>query len=216
MKHILVVEDEKEISELIKTFLEVSDYRVTVAEDGNRGLKLFKETHPDLVLLDIMLPGIDGYEVCKEIRKEADTPVIMLTALADEEEQIRGYELGIDEYVTKPFSIHILLKKVEAVMRRNNPDITVLTYKNLEINRKEYRAFMDGKEVFLTRTEFDILALFASDPHRVFTKESLIRFIWKYDYNEDEQIIYTHIKNIRKKLGTDIIKTIRGVGYKLD
>lgn len=216
MKKILVIEDEKEISELLYVFMEKAGYQVLTADDGIKGVELFEKQRPDLVLLDIMLPEMNGYEVCKRIRESSDVPVIMLTALSSEQEQMAGYELKIDEYVTKPFSIPILLKKIEAVLRRNGAVSDILSYKNLVMDRNQYKVSVSGKEIFLTSREFDILALFLGNPHKVFTKEMLINEIWKYDYRDDDQIIYTHMKNIRKKLGIDLIKTIRGVGYKLD
>lgn len=216
MKQILLIEDEKEISDLLDTFLTESGYAVLTAADGAEGLRLFEEHRPELVLLDIMLPVMNGYMVCERIREVSDVPVIMLTALSDEQDQMKGYDLKIDDYVTKPFSIPILLRKIEAVLRRNGTETKTAEYKGLVMDRDTYTVTIAGREVFLTNREFDILLLFVSNPHKVFTKEALIREIWKYDYEADDQIIYTHMKNIRKKLGTDLIRTIRGVGYKLD
>lgn len=217
MECILVIEDEREIAELLQVFLENAGYKVIVAYDGVAGLRAFQKEQVDLVLLDVLLPKADGYEVCKSIRRNSDIPVIMLTALADEDSQIKGYDLEVDEYVTKPFSISVLLKKIAAILkRRNKCEHEVVKYKDIVINREEYSLSIGDKEIVLTNKEFDILYLFVSNPHRIITKDFLIDKIWKYEYRGDDAIIYTHIKNIRRKTGMDLIKTVRGVGYKLD
>ena len=217
MECILVIEDEREIAELLQVFLENAGYKVIVAYDGVAGLRAFQKEQVDLVLLDVLLPKADGYEVCKSIRRNSDIPVIMLTALADEDSQIKGYDLEVDEYVTKPFSISVLLKKIAAILkRRNKCEHEVVKYKDIVINRAEYSLSIGDKEIVLTNKEFDILYLFVSNPHRIITKDFLIDKIWKYEYRGDDAIIYTHIKNIRRKTGMDLIKTVRGVGYKLD
>lgn len=217
MKNILVIEDEKEIVELLEVFLENAGYKVFSAEDGIAGIKTFRKEQVDLVLLDIMLPKLNGYDVCRAIRENSDVPIIMLTALSDEEHQIKGYDLKVDEYVAKPFSISILLKKIQAVLRRSDKcEKSTVKYKELIMNKEEYTVWVNGKEIFLTNREFDILYLFVSNPHRMITKEFLIDKVWGYEYPCDDQIIYTHVKNIRKKIGIDFIKTVRGVGYKLD
>lgn len=217
MECILVIEDEKEIAELLQVFLQNAGYKVIVAYDGVAGLREFQEERVDLVLLDVLLPKVNGYKVCQAIRRNSDVPIIMLTALTDEDSQIKGYDLEVDEYVTKPFSISILLKKIEAILkRRNRQEQEVIKYKDIVINREEYSLTIGGKAVSLTSKEFDILYLFVSNPHRIITKDFLIDKIWKYEYRGDDAIIYTHMKNIRKKTGLDLIKTVRGVGYKLD
>lgn len=157
-----------------------------------------------------------SFDVCAEIRKTSDIPIIMITALADEKDQIKGYNLKIDDYVTKPFSVQILLKKIEAVLRRRyDSELIVLKYRNIVLNQEEHTVTVNEEPVFLTNKEFELLNLFMLHPHRTMSKEFLIDRLWQYEDVYDD-LIYTHIKNIRKKLGIDMIKTIRGVGYKLD
>lgn len=216
MKNILVIEDDKEIAELLQVFLEGAGYQVTEAADGVKGIELFQKEYVNLVLLDVLLPKRNGFDVCAEIRKTSDIPIIMITALADEKDQIKGYNLKIDDYVTKPFSVQILLKKIEAVLRRRyDSELMVLKYRNIVLNQEEHTVTVNEEPVFLTNKEFELLNLFMLHPHRTMSKEFLIDCLWQYEDVYDD-LIYTHIKNIRKKLGIDMIKTIRGVGYKLD
>lgn len=216
MKNILVIEDDKEIAELLQVFLEGAGYQVIEAADGVKGIELFQKEYVNLVLLDVLLPKMNGFDVCAEIRKTSDIPIIMITALADEKDQIKGYNLKIDDYVTKPFSVQILLKKIEAVLRRRyDSELIVLKYRNIVLNQEEHTVTVNEDPVFLTNKEFELLNLFMLHPHRTMSKEFLIDRLWQYEDVYDD-LIYTHIKNIRKKLGIDMIKTIRGVGYKLD
>ncbi|MCI9418009.1 MAG: response regulator transcription factor [Eubacterium sp.] len=216
MKNILVIEDDKEIAELLQVFLEGAGYQVIEAADGVKGIELFQKEYVNLVLLDVLLPKMNGFDVCAEIRKTSDIPIIMITALADEKDQIKGYNLKIDDYVTKPFSVQILLKKIEAVLRRRyDSELIVLKYRNIVLNQEEHTVTVNEDPVFLTNKEFELLNLFMLHPHRTMSKEFLIDRLWQYEDVYDD-LIYTHIKNIRKKLGIDVIKTIRGVGYKLD
>jgi len=216
VKNILVIEDDKEIAELLQVFLEGAGYQVTEAADGVKGIELFQKEYVNLVLLDVLLPKMNGFDVCAEIRKTSDIPIIMITALADEKDQIKGYNLKIDDYVTKPFSVQILLKKIEAVLRRRyDSELIVLKYRNIVLNQEEHTVTVNEDPVFLTNKEFELLNLFMLHPHRTMSKEFLIDRLWQYEDVYDD-LIYTHIKNIRKKLGIDVIKTIRGVGYKLD
>lgn len=216
MKNILVIEDDKEIAELLQVFLEGTGYQVIEAADGVKGIELFQKEYVNLVLLDVLLPKRNGFDVCAEIRKTSDIPIIMITALADEKDQIKGYNLKIDDYVTKPFSVQILLKKIEAVLRRRyDSELIVLKYRNIVLNQEEHTVTVNEDPVFLTNKEFELLNLFMLHPHRTMSKEFLIDRLWQYEDVYDD-LIYTHIKNIRKKLGIDVIKTIRGVGYKLD
>ncbi len=216
MKNILVIEDDKEIAELLQVFLEGAGYQVIEAADGVKGIELFQKEYVNLVLLDVLLPKMNGFDVCAEIRKTSDIPIIMITALADQKDQIKGYNLKIDDYVTKPFSVQILLKKIEAVLRRRyDSELIVLKYRNIVLNQEEHTVTVNEDPVFLTNKEFELLNLFMLHPHRTMSKEFLIDRLWQYEDVYDD-LIYTHIKNIRKKLGIDVIKTIRGVGYKLD
>ena len=219
MQKILVVEDDLDIQELLKNFLQEVGYEIILASDGVEALSVFSTAQFDLVLLDVMLPKIDGFAVCEFIRKQSQVPIIMLTALSGEEEQIRGLDLQVDDYITKPFSMPLLLRRIEAVLRRaQNAEINhdVLSYQQIQLDTKKYQVFVSGQEVALTAREFEILHLLMENPGRVFTREQLLDIIWNYDFVGDDKIINTHIKNIRKKLGVDCIETIRGVGYRID
>ena len=217
-KRILVIEDEASIQNILRIFLEDAGYQVTLADDGMDGLAAFHKDSFDLVLLDIMMPRLDGYSVCEMIRNESSTPVILLTALDDEDNQMKGFNLLADDYITKPFSMPLVLKRIEAVLRRtrSGEKSSVLVYQNVQMDTENYKVFVEGKEVTLTVREFDILRLLMENQGRVFTREQLLDIIWNYDYLGDDKIINTHIKNIRKKLGVDCIETIRGVGYRID
>ena len=217
-KHILVIEDEASLQNILRIFLEDAGYQVTLADDGMDGIAAFHKDSFDLVLLDIMMPRLDGYSVCEMIRNESSTPVILLTALDDEDNQMKGFNLLADDYITKPFSMPLVLKRMEAVLRRarSGEKSSVLVYQNVQLDTENYKVFVEGKEVTLTAREFDILRLLMENQGRVFTREQLLDIIWNYDYLGDDKIINTHIKNIRKKLGVDCIETIRGVGYRID
>ena len=217
-KRILVIEDEASIQNILRIFLEDVGYQVTLADDGMDGIAAFHKDSFDLVLLDIMMPRLDGYSVCEMIRNESSTPVILLTALDDEDNQMKGFNLLADDYITKPFSMPLVLKRIEAVLRRaqSGEKSSVLVYQNVQLDTENYKVFVEGKEVTLTAREFDILRLLMENQGRVFTREQLLDIIWNYDYLGDDKIINTHIKNIRKKLGVDCIETIRGVGYRID
>ena len=198
--------------------MEDAGYQVTLADDGMDGIAAFHKDSFDLVLLDIMMPRLDGYSVCEMIRNESSTPIILLTALDDEDNQMKGFNLLADDYITKPFSMPLVLKRMEAVLRRarSGEKSSVLVYQNVQLDTENYKVFVEGKEVTLTAREFDILRLLMENQGRVFTREQLLDIIWNYDYLGDDKIINTHIKNIRKKLGVDCIETIRGVGYRID
>lgn len=217
-KRILVIEDEASLQNILRIFLEDAGYQVTLADDGMDGIAAFHKDSFDLVLLDIMMPRLDGYSVCEMIRNESSTPVILLTALDDEDNQMKGFNLLADDYITKPFSMPLVLKRMEAVLRRarSGEKSSVLVYQNVQLDTENYKVFVEGKEVTLTVREFDILRLLMENQGRVFTREQLLDIIWNYDYLGDDKIINTHIKNIRKKLGVDCIETIRGVGYRID
>ncbi len=220
MQHILIVEDDLDIQELLKNFLQDAGYTVTLAGDGAEAVSLFSDTHFDLILLDIMLPKIDGFTVCELIRRKSRVPVIMLTALSGEEEQIRGLDLQVDDYITKPFSMPILVRKIRAVLRRSSmaseQEHRTIAYKNLVLDLDSYTAAVDGVFFELTQREFEVLRELLTHQGRVLTRQNLLDRLWKYDFYGDERVVDTHIKNLRKKLGIDFIKTIRGVGYKID
>ena len=216
MKNILIVEDELDIQELLCAYLQEAGYQTVTAGDGVTALALFQEQPFDLVLLDIMLPKIDGFGVCELIRRQSQVPVLMLTALDAEEQQLRGFGLEIDDYVTKPFSMPILLEKIRAVLRRSagaEPDKR-LHYRDLAIDPDTRGAVLDGRVLDLTTREFDLLYTFLHAPGRVFTREMLLARLWGYDFYGDERVVDSHIKNLRHKLGRNYIETVRGVGYR--
>lgn len=218
MAHLLVVEDEYDIQELLLNYLENSGYQVTIAKDGVEALEFFYKGSYDLVLLDLMLPKIDGFGVCEVLRRESDLPIIMLTALDSEKHQLHGFDLKIDDYVTKPFSMSVLLKKIEAVLRRCRQEISgdIISYKELVLNQNAYQVSVNGKMLELTTKEFDLLKDLLINQGKVMSRQQLLDRVWGYDYFGDERIVDTHIKNIRKKLNHEYIETIRGVGYRID
>ena len=219
MQRILVVEDDFDIQELLQNFLQEAGYEVAVANDGVEALSLFAGQRYDLIVLDIMLPKIDGYGVCELIRKQSDVPIIMLTALSGEEDQIKGLDLQVDDYITKPFSMPVLLRKIAAVLRRSNRETDekyqIITYGNLLLNCDSYTATVDGANFELTQKEFEILRELLTHQGRILTRQNLLDKLWRYDFYGDERVVDTHIKNLRKKLGIDFIQTIRGVDIKL-
>lgn len=219
-KMILIIEDEESIQNIIKAFLEDAGYTVVLAADGLEGIEQFQANKPDLVLLDCMLPKIDGFAVCEILRKESRVPIIMLTALDDDDSQMKGFDALADDYVTKPFSMPLVVKHIEAVLRRaeqgTGVETNILRYKDLTLDTDSFTVLVKDESVSLTIREFEILKLLVENQGRVFTRESLLDSIWGYDYFGDEKIVNTHIKNIRKKLGVDYIETIRGAGYKIE
>ena len=220
MQKILIVEDDLDIQDLLKNFLQEVSYETAIARDGMEAISLFSSVHFDLILLDIMLPKIDGFTVCELIRRQSQVPIIMLTALNGEEEQIKGLDLQVDDYITKPFSMPILIRKIAAVLRRSTmiPDQEhqTIPYKNLILDLDSYSASVNGESHELTQREFEILQELLLNQGRVLTRQNLLDRLWKYDFLGDERVVDTHIKNLRKKLEIDFIQTIRGVGYKID
>lgn len=218
---ILIIEDEIAIQSILKELLTEAGYDVTVEGDGLAGITAFRKDRYDLILLDIMMPKLDGYAVCKMLRQETRTPIIILTALDDEEAQVKAFELEVDDYITKPFSLRIVIMRIEAVLRRTveqageNGGTTMLTYKNIQLDPVGFQVFISGQEVKLTRLEFDLLHLFIKNQGRVFTRDNLLNLVWGYDFVGDEKVVNIHIMNLRRKLGVDCIETIRGVGYRL-
>ena len=220
MQRILVVEDDLDIQELLKNFLQEVGYEIVLASDGVEALSTFSSAQFDLVLLDVMLPKIDGFAVCELIRKQSQVPIIMLTALSGEEEQIRGLDLQVDDYITKPFSMPILIRKIAAVLRRSSgpqeDEHKTITYQNLLLDFDNHTATVDGTTHELTQREFEVLKELLTQQGRILTRQNLLDKLWRYDFYGDERVVDTHIKNLRKKLGIDFIQTIRGVGYKID
>ncbi|NBD24030.1 response regulator transcription factor [Paenibacillus glycinis] len=215
---ILVIEDDHYIQELIAEFLRAQQYEVDVAEDGLEGWEKFQSGTYDLVILDLMLPTLDGYTICRRIREKGDTPVIVLTALGEEKDQLRAFEEEADDYITKPFSFHVLTKRVEAVLRRTRSAQSgeQLWNGRLRLDADAYKVFVDGKLVETTTKEFDILNTLIHNAGRIMTRDMLLDKVWGYDFFGDSRIVDAHIKNIRKKLGISIIRTVKGVGYSLE
>ena len=218
MKKILITEDEPEIREVLYNYLTNEGFEVDMASDGVQALAMFAENAYDLVLLDIMIPKIDGYNVCEVIKKQSDVPVVFLSALSDDKSQIKGYDLMADDYVTKPFSIPVLVRKINALLRRNERTTAkegIIICDDLMIDPAMMEARVNGKAVELTSKEFDILATLAKNPGRIYTREILLDLLWDYNSLVDERIVDTHIKNLRHKLGGGYIETVRGRGYRI-
>lgn len=220
MSNVLIVEDDASIQALLHDFIREAGHSVVLASDGVDALAKFSEQKFDLVLLDIMLPKIDGYGVCEVIRQKSDVPVIMLTALDDEENQIRGFDLQADDYITKPFSMPVLLRKIAAVLRRScrqNDVPQTMHYRDLTLDLAGYKVYAGEENIDLTPREFEILRELLTHRGRILTRQNLLQSLWKYEFFGDDRIIDTHIKNLRKKLGAaDYIETVRGVGYRID
>ena len=216
MKHILIVEDEPDIQELLCAYLQDAGYGTAAAGDGVAALELFQSRPFDLVLLDLMLPKIDGFGVCELIRRQSQVPILMLTALDGEGEQLRGFRLNIDDYVTKPFSMPVLLEKIRVILRRSGETVEdgPLRYRELSLDLDAREVRLEGRPLDLTAREFELLHTFLSAPGRVFTREMLLSKLWGYDFFGDERVVDSHIKNLRRKLGRDYIETVRGVGYR--
>ena len=217
---ILVVEDDNQIQELIVEFLSSQDYDVDVANDGVEGYEKFKENKYDLVILDVMMPRLDGHALCKMIRNlDKEVSIIFLTALGDEESEIKGFDLKADDYISKPFSFNIVSKRVEAVLRRKQKEEkedTILEFEGLKLDLQTFKSYIDNEEIELTLKEFNILKLMINSYPTVVSREKLIEKIWGYEYFGDTRVIDAHMKNIRKKIKKDYIKTIKGVGYVLE
>jgi two-component system response regulator VanR len=222
-KTILIIEDEKAIQEILTEPLRTCGYEVITAEDGLEGINIFR-THPiDLILLDIMLPKINGYVVCEMVRKESLVPIILLTALDTEENQIKGFDLLADDYITKPFSIKLVLKRVEAILRRTESVLAgdAIYYREMSVFEVQRQVFILGKEIILTPIEFEILLLLAQNAGIVFSKEQIYDGVWKEPYFGDYNIVMSHIRNIRAKIEDNpskpvYIQTVWGVGYRFN
>ena len=226
MSKILIVEDEEAIADLEKDYLELSDFEVTIENAGDRGLEAALSGNYDLVILDLMLPGFDGFEVCKQIREEKDIPIIMVSAKKDDIDKIRGLGLGADDYMTKPFSPSELVARVKAHMARydrlvgsNQKVNDIIEIRGLKIDKTARRVYVDGEERVFTTKEFDLLTFLAENPNHVYSKEELFREIWDMDSIGDIATVTVHIKKIREKIEFDTakpqyIETIWGIGYR--
>ena len=224
---VLIADDEKEIRDLLKKYLERELYTVDIAINGEEALHLFEQNKYNLIILDLMMPKVDGIEVCRRLRNKTNIPILMLTAKDQEVDKILGLSIGADDYITKPFSINEVVARVKALMRRflvlgsnaNIQENTLLAFKGLTIDINKYIVNIDGKEVSLTGKELELLKFFASNPEQVFTKTQLFRNVWDSNYIEDDNTVMVHIRKLRKKIEADpsnpkFIQTIWGIGYK--
>lgn len=226
MKYILIVEDERNMAELEKDYLQVNGFKIDIEETGRKALRKALKIEYDMVILDIMLPDIDGFEVCKKIREKKDIPILFVSAKTDDIDKIRGLGLGADDYITKPFSPSELVARVKAHLARydrlvgkDNKENDILKVRELEIDKTARRVFVQGKEITLTSKEFDLLTFLAAHPNRVFSKEELFQKIWGMKSVGESATVTVHIKKIREKIEGDVgkqgyIETIWGIGYR--
>ncbi|MGO1053313.1 two-component system response regulator CseB [Crossiella sp. CA198] len=218
--HVLLVEDDDVIREATQLTLERDGFTVTVAADGLAGLAAYREHRPDVALLDIMLPGLNGVSLCRQIREEGPTPVIMMSARADPIDVVLGLEAGADDYVTKPFDSTVLVARIRAVVRRmaragREAEDTVLRFGDLEIHKNGLEVRLAGEQVELTPTELRLLLCFADSPGNVLTRDVLLEQVWDYQWGGDSRVVDVHVQRLRVKIGQDRIETVRGFGYKL-
>lgn len=218
---VLVVDDESRMRKLVKDFLTREGYAVLEAGDGMEAMDIFYEDKEiALVILDVMMPKMDGWQVCREIRKYSKVPIIMLTAKGDERDELQGFDLGVDEYITKPFSPKILVARVEAILRRSNllTNDDVISAGGIELDKAAHQVKIDGQEIELSYKEFELLAYFLENQGIALSREKILNNVWNYDYFGDARTIDTHVKKLRSKLGEkgEYIKTIWGMGYKFE
>ena len=218
---ILVVDDESRMRKLVRDFLEKADYQVIEAENGERAVDIFfEEKEIALILLDVMMPKMDGWQVCREIRQYSKVPIIMLTARADERDELMGFNLGVDEYISKPFSPKILVARVNAVLRRaGKADVAdVLEVGGIKVDKTAHQVFIDGEPIELSFKEFELLQYFVENVGIALSREKILNAVWNYDYYGDARTIDTHVKKLRSKMGSkgEYIRTIWGMGYKFD
>ena len=227
MRHILVVDDDINIGDLLQEALEGEGYRVSRAYSGTEAVLALEQARPDLVLLDLMLPGIDGYQVCRELRTKSNVPIIMLSAKGEIFDKVLGLELGADDYIIKPFDSKELVARVKAVLRRYqpskadkaSPDIKCVEYPNLVVNQTNYSVLYNGKPVDMPPKELELLYFLASSPNQVFTREQLLDHIWGYEYIGDTRTVDVHVKRLREKIKDHAswsLSTVWGIGYKFE
>lgn len=225
MSNVLIADDNRQITSILEEYAKKEGHTPYVAFDGRETLDLFHEIHPDVVLLDVMMPKIDGFEVCREIRKKSDTPVIMITARGEDFERIMGLDIGADDYIVKPFSPGEVMARIRAVLRRiareDAKKRRIFSFSNLIINLDEYIVIIDNKNVLLTKKETEILWTLATNRNKVFSRDNLLNSLWGYDYFGDTRTVDSHIKRLRAKLDEHPhelwdISTIWGVGYKFE
>ena len=213
---ILLVEDDVNINNTVKTFLLEAGYSVDACLDGDEAHRYFYDNTYHLVILDIMLPGMSGHELLTEFRKLNNTPVLMITALSDDENQIRAFDAEADDYVTKPFKIKLLLKRVEALLRRSGVLAKEINHGGFTLRPEDFCAYYNGEDINLTLREFEILLLLIQNKGRTMAHETILSRVWGYDFDADGAAVHTHIKNLRSKLPENIIKNVRGVGYRIE
>jgi len=218
---ILVIDDEEAIINLVTSYLRPEGYEIYTAADGVSGLQIFRAFNPDLILLDIMLPGMDGIELLSQIRRESDTYVIMLTAKSEEIDKIVGLSIGADDYVTKPFSPRELVARIKAAVRRmgnggGSPDVSVLVFKHIRIDTGRRKVWVGDQLIELTTTEFDLMKSLAEHRGLVLSREQLLEDVWGHEYFGELRVVDVHIGHIRKKIGDEYITTVRGVGYRFE
>ena len=218
---ILIVDDEQRMRKLIKDFLVAKGFSILEAEDGEKALEVFAENKNkiSLILLDVMMPKLDGWSVLRQIRQESKVPIIMLTARGEEQDELFGFELGVDEYISKPFSPKILVARVEAILKRANKDVKeIKEYSGIEIDKEGRTVKVDGKPIELSLREYELLVYLVENENIALSRDKILNNVWNYDYYGDSRTIESHIKKIRHKLGKrgKYIKTIRGVGYKFE
>ena len=217
---ILVVDDEARMRKLVKDFLTIKDFRVIEAEDGEQAIDIFfKEKDIALIILDVMRPKMDGWEVCKTIRRFSQVPIVMLTARSEEHDELQGFELGVDEYISKPFSPKILVARIEAILRRKNLMTgDVLEIAGIRIDKDAHEVTADGQLLDLSNKEFELLSYFMENQGVALSREKILNNVWNYDYFGDARTIDTHVKKLRSKLGAkgDMIRTVWGMGYKFE
>lgn len=217
---VLMVDDEARMRKLVKDFLAIKGYRVIEAEDGEQAVDIFfKEKDIGLVILDVMMPKMDGWEVCRTLRRYSQVPIIMLTARSEEWDELLGFELGVDEYISKPFSPKILVARIEAILRRGNAGTgEILEAAGIRVDKDAHEASVDGQPVDLSNKEFELLIYFMENQGMALSREKILNNVWNYDYFGDARTIDTHVKKLRSKLGEkgEFIKTIWGMGYKFE
>lgn len=216
---ILVVDDESRMRKLVNDFLSMQNYEVLEAADGSEALDIFFENQDiALIILDVMMPKMDGWQVCREIRSYSKVPIIMLTARTDERDELQGFQLGVDEYISKPFSPKILVARVEAILRRTNQvtEETVLEYGGIVLDKTAHVVTIDGENIDLSFKEFELLTYFMENKGIALSRDKILNSVWNYDYFGDARTIDTHVKKLRSKIGSkgDLIKTVWGLGYK--
>ena len=217
---ILVVDDESRMRKIVKDFLQRENFEVLEAENGEEAVDVFcSNNNIVLIILDVMMPKMDGWEVCKEIRKLSKVPIVMLTAKSEERDELLGFELGVDEYITKPFSPKVLTARVGAILKRTQgEDGEMLSINGIEVDKKAHIVRLDGEVIDLSYKEFELLTFFMENKDVALSREKILNNVWNYDYFGDARTIDTHVKKLRSKLGSkgDMIKTIWGLGYKLE